>query len=70
VTRKALLALLALGVTWGASFLFIKVIVEETSALEVAEGRLFFGALAVGVALAMRRIPLRWPLLLSSSRSS
>ncbi len=62
MTPKALLALLALGTTWGASFLFIKVIVEETSALEVAEGRLFFGALAVGVALAVRRTSLRWPL--------
>ncbi len=58
---KALLILLALGATWGASFLFIKVIVEETSALEVAEGRMFFGALAVGAVMAMRRTRLRWP---------
>ncbi len=56
---KALLALLALGVTWGASFLFIKVIVEETSALEVAEGRMFFGALAVGAVMTIRKTPLR-----------
>jgi drug/metabolite transporter (DMT)-like permease len=61
VNPKALLTLLALGATWGASFLFIKVIVEETSALEVAEGRLFFGALAVAAVLAMRRTRLRWP---------
>jgi drug/metabolite transporter (DMT)-like permease len=60
VTPKVLLALLALGATWGASFLFIKVIVDETSALEVAEGRIFFGALAVGVVLAIRKTPLRW----------
>ena len=59
---KALLTLLALGATWGASFLFIKVIVEETSALEVAEGRLFFGALAVGAVMTIRRTRLRWPL--------
>ena len=58
---KALLTLLALGATWGASFLFIKVIVEETSALEVAEGRLFFGALAVGAVMAIKRTRLRWP---------
>ena len=57
VTPKALLALLALGAIWGASFLFIKVIVDETSALEVAEGRMFFGALAVGVVIAMRKCP-------------
>jgi drug/metabolite transporter (DMT)-like permease len=62
VTPKALLALLALGATWGASFLFIKVIVEETSPLEVAEGRMFFGALAVGAVMALRKTPLRWPL--------
>ncbi len=60
MTPKALLALLALGATWGASFLFIKVIVDETSALEVAEGRIFLGALAVGVVMAIRRTPLRW----------
>ena len=60
MTPKVLLALLALGATWGASFLFIKVIVDETSALEVTEGRIFFGALAVGVVLAIRKTPLRW----------
>jgi drug/metabolite transporter (DMT)-like permease len=60
VTPKASLALLALGATWGASFLFIKVIVDETSALEVAEGRIFFGALAVGAVLAIRKTSLRW----------
>jgi drug/metabolite transporter (DMT)-like permease len=61
VNPKALLTLLALGATWGASFLFIKVIVDETSPLEVAEGRLFFGALAVAAVLAIRRTRLRWP---------
>jgi drug/metabolite transporter (DMT)-like permease len=61
VNPKALLTLLALGATWGTSFLFIKVIVEETSPLEVAEGRLFFGALTVATVLAMRRTRLRWP---------
>ncbi len=58
---KTLLTLLALGSTWGASFLFIKVIVEETSPLEVAEGRMFFGALTVGAVMAIRRTRLRWP---------
>ncbi len=60
MTPKALLALLALGVTWGASFLFIKVIVDETSPLEVAEGRMFFGALAVGAVMGIRKRPLLW----------
>lgn len=61
MTARPLLVLLALGATWGASFLFIKVIVDETSPLEVAEGRLFLGALAVAVVLAVRRtrLPLR-----------
>jgi drug/metabolite transporter (DMT)-like permease len=52
--------LLALGATWGASFLFIKVIVEDTSPLELAEGRMFFGALAVGAAMTVRKTHLRW----------
>jgi len=62
VSPKALLTLLALGATWGTSFLFIKVIVEETSPLEVAEGRMFFGALAVGAVMAIRKTSLRWRL--------
>ncbi len=61
MTPKALLALLALGAIRGASFLFIKVIVDETSSLEVAEGRMFFGALAVGVVIVIRKMPLRRP---------
>ena len=61
MTLKALLALLALGAIWGASFLFIKVIVDETSSLEVAEGRMFFGALAVGVVIAIRKMSFRRP---------
>ena len=55
VTPKALFALLALGAIWGASFLFIKVIVDETSPLEVVQGRLLFGAIAVGAVMAARR---------------
>ena len=61
MNTKALLTLLTLGGVWGASFLFIKVIVDETSPLEMAEGRLFLGALAIGVLMAVRRtrIPTR-----------
>jgi drug/metabolite transporter (DMT)-like permease len=55
VTARPLIVLLALGATWGASFLFIKVLVDETGPLEVAEGRLFLGALAVAAILAARR---------------
>ena len=58
MTARTLFPLLALGAIWGASFLFIKVLVDETSALEVVQGRLFFGALAVGVVMAGRRTPI------------
>jgi len=57
---RATLLLLALGLTWGGSFLFIKVIVEDVSPMELVAGRLFFGSLAVGGFMAWRRIPLRW----------
>src|SRR4030065_2542007 len=40
--------------------MFMKVLVEETSPLEVAQGRMFFGALAVGAVLAVRRTRPRW----------
>jgi drug/metabolite transporter (DMT)-like permease len=49
-----------LGAVWGASFLFIKVIVGEASALQLVAGRLSLGAAAVGLAVAYRRKPLGW----------
>lgn len=53
---RALLVLAALGSVWGGSFLFIKVIVEETSPLTLVAGRLTLGALPV-LALALARRP-------------
>jgi drug/metabolite transporter (DMT)-like permease len=49
----------ALTLIWGASFLFIKIGVEVLAPLQVAFGRMFFGALVlVAVALARReRLP-------------
>lgn len=44
---RALLTLLLLGFVWGGSFLFIKVVVDETGPLELVAGRLFFGSLAI-----------------------
>jgi len=41
---RAPAVLLALGCVWGASFLFIKVLVDDTGPLEVATGRLCIGA--------------------------
>lgn len=55
---RSLALLLALGTVWGASFLFIKVVVEETSPLALVEGRLLFGAVAVAAVLAWRRTSL------------
>lgn len=60
MSPRAFLTLLGLGGVWGASFLFIKVVVEETSPLEVVLGRLFFGALVLVAVLALRRAPLGW----------
>jgi drug/metabolite transporter (DMT)-like permease len=50
--------LLVLGCVWGASFLFIKVIVDDTGALELVLGRLFFGMLAIAAYTAFTRHPL------------
>jgi len=52
---RAVPTLFALGGVWGGSFLFIKVIVDETGPLEVVAGRLFFGALAVGAYVLVTR---------------
>jgi len=54
--------LLGLGGIWGASFLFIKVVVDETGPLELVLGRLFFGMLALGGYVAWRRLPLAFDL--------
>ena len=53
---RALLVLAALGSVWGGSFLFIKVVVEETSPLTLVAGRLTLGALPV-LALTLARRP-------------
>ena len=59
-SAKALGVLLALGCIWGSSFLFIKVIVDETGPVEVATGRLAIGALAILSFIAFRRLAIRW----------
>lgn len=50
--------LLIIGGIWGSSFLFIKVLVDEVSPLEVVMGRLFFGMLAIAAWVIWRRQPL------------
>lgn len=49
--------LIALGCVWGASFLFIKVTVDQITPLELVTGRLVFGALAVLPFVLYRRLP-------------
>ena len=53
------LALLIVGVISGASFLMMKVLLDDISPIEVVAGRLFFGALAIGLFMLWRRLPLR-----------
>ena len=57
---RASAALVALGCTWGGSFLFIKVLLDEVSPMEVVAGRLFLGSLAVGAFMLWRRMKLVW----------
>lgn len=54
-TARAVPVLLALGCTWGASFLFIHVIVDDTGPMELVLGRLFFGMLAIGAYVLVTR---------------
>lgn len=54
-TARALPVLFALGAVWGASFLFIKVVVEDTGPFELVFGRLLFGLVAVVAYLAATR---------------
>jgi len=55
MTARSLGVLLLLGSVWGASFLFIKVVVEETSPLALVQGRITFGALTVVAVMAFSR---------------
>lgn len=51
-----LLSLLALGVLWGSSYLFIKITVAEVPPLTLVAGRLTLATLLVGVILSCRHI--------------
>ena len=55
MNTRALAILVALGCIWGASFLFIKVIVEETAPVTLVAGRLTLGALPLLALLAFKR---------------
>jgi drug/metabolite transporter (DMT)-like permease len=58
MSRRALLALLALAATWGASYLLIAIALESFSPAFLTEGRFLLGALLV-TAVAARRGDLR-----------
>jgi len=58
-TARAAPVLLGLGCIWGASFLFIKVLVDETGPMEVAFGRLVFGTAAIGGYFLVTRRPVK-----------
>ena len=55
MTVRSLILLLLLGATWGASFLLIKVVLEEASPWMIAEGRILFGALVLVPIIVLRR---------------
>jgi drug/metabolite transporter (DMT)-like permease len=55
LNTRALAILAALGCVWGASFLFIKVIVEETSPLTLVAMRLTLGALPLLLLIVYKR---------------
>jgi drug/metabolite transporter (DMT)-like permease len=57
---QATILLLALGCTWGASFLFIEVLLDDISPIEIVAGRLAFGAVAVVGYMFARRLTLQW----------
>jgi len=55
LNTRALAILIALGCIWGASFLFIKVIVGETAPVTLVAGRLTLGALPLLAVVAVKR---------------
>lgn len=50
--------LFALGLIWGASFLFIKVLVDEIDPVLIVAGRVLFGVLVMFTIVGLRRLPL------------
>ena len=52
---KVALQFIAMGLVWGASFLFMKVALEGVSFGQVAWARLVFGAVTLGVIVLVTR---------------
>jgi drug/metabolite transporter (DMT)-like permease len=59
MSPRYLAVLVALGAVWGSSFLFIKVVVDETSPMELATGRIVFGAAALAPIVWIRGFHLK-----------
>jgi drug/metabolite transporter (DMT)-like permease len=57
---EATILLIGLGCMWGASFLFIEVLLDEVAPIEIVAGRLLFGAVAVVGFMLVRRLRLQW----------
>jgi len=53
VSRAVAVRLALLGAIWGSSFLFIEVALDGLTPVQVAAGRLLFGALAIAAAVAV-----------------
>lgn len=56
--RRIAVQFAAMGTVWGASFLFMKVALEGVSFGQVSWTRLVLGAVALGLIVAARRLPL------------
>jgi drug/metabolite transporter (DMT)-like permease len=56
--RRIAVQFAAMGTVWGASFLFMKVALEGVSFGQVSWTRLVLGAIALGLIVAWRRLPL------------
>jgi drug/metabolite transporter (DMT)-like permease len=61
MTPRQLVLLLVLSLVWGASFLFIKVVVEDTSPIPLVQARMVLGALTMVAVMVWRRLSLTAP---------
>jgi drug/metabolite transporter (DMT)-like permease len=55
---RAIIALVAMGAAFGASFLFMKVLSDEIATFEIVAGRLILGATVLAVFIILRNKPL------------
>jgi len=58
VNVRYLPIVVALGILWGSTFLFVKVLIDETTPVAIVTARSAFAVAAMAVILVVRRIPL------------